>query len=399
MVPLGNIRRPTIGSPYVVSLGAFLRVFVGVFWRDQTLAVGRREMFLFRKGKNRYRIGKRWDACWSSALSLMGRFFFQGRRVTLPTHHHWPGWVHYRSQSDELAGSDPETVADSAQVLAPATLYDQRYQYLSQIEGVVKAPKGRKRKLIDRSVHLTENLCGWLDARRAGVYTRVREGVVHCWTCQSQIETVRNSMMHFILQQEFANTDVPVSILDVLAGEGTSSEKRRTLRAAFYEGGRKAGESLAHQQQVDLVCTTNWRSHTYTPKSWTCSKLVMFVPETRCQQRRHGSGNIDIFNRGYVFFISQPVNMETSTSRLFSTVAWGSTPLKTEMKTEIDFLFLYLDLLGCSSSRCLIFEASNPGTGLESLGLVVAQPMHRELCPLCPIYFDIWMGDIPTTSI
>lgn len=167
------------------------------------------------------------------------------------------GWVHYRSQSDELAGSDPETVADSAQVLAPATLYDQRYQYLSQIEGVVKAPKGRKRKLIDRSVHLTENLCGWLDARRAGVYTRVREGVVHCWTCQSQIETVRNSMMHFILQQEFANTDVPVSILDVLAGEGTSSEKRRTLRAAFYEGGRKADERLAHQQQVDLVCTTH----------------------------------------------------------------------------------------------------------------------------------------------
>ena len=30
-------------------------------------------------------------------------------------------------------------------------------------------------------------------------------------------------------------------------------------------------------------------------------KLVMFVPETRRQQRRLGSGNVDVFNRGYVF--------------------------------------------------------------------------------------------------
>lgn len=36
-----------------------------------------------------------------------------------------------------------------------------------------------------------------------------------------------------------------VAILDVLAGERVSSEKRRTIRAALYEGGRKSEESLA----------------------------------------------------------------------------------------------------------------------------------------------------------
>ncbi len=39
--------------------------------------------------------------------------------------------------------------------------------------------------------------------------------------------------------------DQIVAILDVLAGERVTSEKRRTIRAALYEGGRKADESLA----------------------------------------------------------------------------------------------------------------------------------------------------------
>lgn len=36
-----------------------------------------------------------------------------------------------------------------------------------------------------------------------------------------------------------------MAILDVLAGERSSSEKRRTIRAALYEGSRRSDESLA----------------------------------------------------------------------------------------------------------------------------------------------------------
>lgn len=51
-------------------------------------------------------------------------------------------------------------------------------------------------------------------------------------------------------------------------------------------------------QQVVSVYTTTWASHTSTLggcSSWWCSC------QTRRQQRRHGSGNVDIFNRGYVY--------------------------------------------------------------------------------------------------
>ena len=60
-------------------------------------------------------------------------------------------------------------------------------------------------------------------------------------------------------------------------------------------------------------------------------KLVMFVPETRRQQRRHGSGNVDIFNRGYVFHqlqVQEGSSINLSTWELNKQVIFNTKPIQ-----------------------------------------------------------------------
>ena len=60
-------------------------------------------------------------------------------------------------------------------------------------------------------------------------------------------------------------------------------------------------------------------------------KLVMFIPETRRQQRRLGSGNVDIFNRGYVFHqlqVQEGSSINLSTWELDKQVVFNVKPIQ-----------------------------------------------------------------------
>lgn len=90
------------------------------------------------------------------------------------------------------------------------TIMDLRMKYLQEVEGVVKGHRGRKRKApgaeAHTEAHITQNVGMWLEARRPGTYRAVRPGVVHCWKCQVNVETARQSSIYWILQHECYNT-------------------------------------------------------------------------------------------------------------------------------------------------------------------------------------------------
>ena len=80
MVPLGNTRRPTIGSPYVVFLGLFNvnTKMLRQAGSDSAIGPWAKRNASLSQGKTDP-IGKRRDACWSSVL--IRRVVFKGRHV------------------------------------------------------------------------------------------------------------------------------------------------------------------------------------------------------------------------------------------------------------------------------------------------------------------------------
>ena len=85
-----------------------------------------------------------------------------------------------------------------------ATTLKNRLQALQMQEGIraESTRKGRRSSAQRQDMPLHCRLHAWLDARRAGVYKKVKSNVVRCVHCNVCIQTVRDSTIFFILQHE-----------------------------------------------------------------------------------------------------------------------------------------------------------------------------------------------------